>query len=292
MERNAEIKFSLTVCISLFIHMILFMAVVFRGQDTFTSLMKGASVGSEGALGRDIIVNVNQDGRKDIKKTTLLSDKDSSAKGYITKTRGDNWLNNALDFIYKRGSTQTGASASKSSGSGEKRGLLLSDNSEVVVSIAKYTYGGDSIFGNEGTGDFNRIPDRYNFTRKNSIYYSNDGRFSFNTMKFRDFNYFKSMKDRIASNWFPPLLANAAIGGYAPGRIRIMAIPNQEVRLYFVMNRKGDVLDVVIVESMGNGPLDASCVDAIKMSKSFGKVPDDIPGEQVMIRFIFGYYLY
>ena len=98
------------------------------------------------------------------------------------------------------------------------------------------------------------------------------------------------MKDRIASNWYPPLLANAALGGFAPGSMRIMAIPSQKVKICFIMNRDGDIVRVELVDSMGNKPLDDSCMDAIKMSRSFGKVPDDIKGEFIMIPFIFGYY--
>ena len=52
------------------------------------------------------------------------------------------------------------------------------------------------------------------------------------------------------------------------------------------------VLDVVIVDSMGNKPLDSSCVGAIRMSGNFGRVPDDIEGKVIVIPFVFGYYIY
>jgi outer membrane biosynthesis protein TonB len=39
------------------------------------------------------------------------------------------------------------------------------------------------------------------------------------------------------------------------------------------MNRDGDIVRVELVDSMGNKPLDDSCMDAIKMSRSFGKAP-------------------
>jgi TonB family protein len=154
------------------------------------------------------------------------------------------------------------------------------------------------MLGSEGERDFIRIPDRNSFTRENAIFYSSDGMFSFNTKKFAPFKYFKEMKDRIAGNWYPPLLANAIIygydpmsGSYTPGRLRIMAIPDQMVKLYFTMNRRGDVLDVAIVESMGSRPLDSSCLDSVKNSKTFGKVPDEIKGDVIVIRFVFMYYV-
>ncbi len=153
-----------------------------------------------------------------------------------------------------------------------------------------------SLLGEGGVDEFTSIPDRYSFTKENAIFYSNDGTFSFNTLKFKPFKYFKEMKDKIANHWFPPLLANSVIygydpvtGSYTPGRLRIMAIPNQVVKLYFILNRNGDVLDVKIVESMGNNTIDSSCLDSIINSKNFGKVPPEIEGAEILIRFVFLY---
>ena len=54
-------------------------------------------------MGRDIIVNINQDDRQVVTPETLLSDRDSSAKGYVTKKAGSRWLNNSLDFRALKG---------------------------------------------------------------------------------------------------------------------------------------------------------------------------------------------
>jgi outer membrane biosynthesis protein TonB len=56
------------------------------------------------------------------------------------------------------------------------------------------------------------------------------------------------------------------------------------------MNRSGDILKVKLIDSNGNKSLDESCMDAIRLSKSFGAVPEDIKGEVILIPFIFGYY--
>jgi len=245
--------------------------------------------------GRDIIVNINQDDKSEPDKRTLLSDRDSSAKGYITKEQGDRWLNNSLEFRLRKGSKNQG-SGSAGSSTGEKTETTDKD-SGIVLRVHKAGTGGSSAAGSNGMFNDVAIPDKNGVTLKNAIYYSNSGLFSFNTAKFKNFNYFKSMKDKIASNWYPPLLANAVIGGYnpttggyAPGNMRIMAIPGQNVKLYFIMNRNGDIQKVEILDSYGNRPLDDSCLDAIRLSKSFGKVPDDIKGEFILIPFIFGYY--
>lgn len=288
MEKKSEINFSLMISISFFLHVIILIGVF---MPRYNSFFESRGLRERLFGGRDIIVNINQDDRSNINRKTLLSDRDSTAKGYITRDKGDRWLNNSLDFRVRKGSRRAGKGRRDMYSSSREK-ILLADNTEVVVSIMKYDLDGFNFFGDEGEDDFNRIPDRYNLTRKNAIFYSNDGRFSFNTKKFKNFRYFKDMKDKIASNWFPPLIANTAIGGYAPGRVRIMAIPSQEVRLYFTMNRRGDVLDVVVVESLGNRSLDSSCVDSIRFSKNFGAVPNDIKGEIIIIPFIFGYFVY
>lgn len=293
MERTAEIKFSLVLLVSFFLHVI-GLAGIFLPDYQSEIMRRDARERMIG--GRDIIVNINEDDRRVESSSTLLSERDSSAKGYITRRKGDNWLNNSLEFKVKRGTAKTGRDSMRKSVNTDSS-LLLSDTTELVISLMKEDFSGAR--GESGGEDFTAIPDRYSFSRENSIYYSNDGRFSFNTKKFRNFKYFKAMKDKIAAHWYPPLLANSVIGGYdpvtgayTPGRLRIMAIPSQEVKLYFTMDRAGDVLNVEIIDSMGNVPLDSSCVDAIRLSKNFGAVPDDITGKVIIIPFVFGYFVY
>lgn len=294
MERQAEISFSLVMLISFFLHAVAMTALVL---PDFAGYAARKSVERRLFGGRDVIVNINEDERRVTDRSTLLSEKDSAAKGHLSREKGDHWLNNSLDFRLRRGKARLGRTASRSADTRSESALLLSDNTELVISLLKQDFG--SVIGDEGEREFTTIPDKNSFSRKNAIFYSNDGRFSFNTMKFKNFRYFKEMKDKIAAHWFPPLLANSVIRGYdpvtsayTPGRLRIMAIPNQEVKLYFTMDRAGTVLDVVIVDSMGNRPLDTSCVEAVRMSRNFGKVPDDIQGRVVIIPFIFGYYIY
>ncbi len=302
MERYAEFRFSLAVLISFFLHIIIFVALVSPRMDSLLSA--GDALKKNMFRGRDIIVNINPDDKKVRTSRTLLSDKDSSAKGFITKEKGDQWLNNSRDFVLKKGGKGKGDSAPRKVKVKEaKKTILLADESEVVVLLEKEfkekeKTPGDRI-GDMGMAEKVLIPDKKNVTRKNAIFYSNTGSFSFNTAKFKNFHYFKAMKDKIARNWYPPIMANAVYGGYdpltggyAPGRTRIMAIPSQEVKVVFTMDREGNVTGVYLLDSYGNRALDESCVDAIRRSESFGPVPKDIPGEEVAIPFIFGYYVY
>lgn len=287
-----RIDLTLLVIISFFLHIILLIALVMPDYSGLVSYSSGSKSRSS-AAGRDIIVNINQDDRRVVDRRTLLSDRDSSAKGYITREKGDRWLNNSLEFRVKKGSS--GEDGSKRIVKEGKEKFILNDDSEIVVSLNKPWIKPQA--GSGGTSYEVAIPDKNNVTRQNAIYYSNDGMFSFNTAKFKNFEYFRRMKDKIASNWYPPAMANAVIRGYnpvtgtyAPGSMRIMAIQSQQVKLYFIMNRQGDVVEVKILDSMGNKSLDGSCLDAIRYSKNFGPVPDNIKGDHVLIPFIFGYY--
>jgi len=72
-----------------------------------------------------------------------------------------------------------------------------------------------------------------------------------------------------------------------------MAIPSQEVKIVFVLNKGGDIIHIEILDSLGNKPLNESCYDAIRLSKGFGPVPKDLlKGDLLVIPFIFGYYVY
>lgn len=275
---------TLTVLISLFVHLTLFTAVTspdLNKKKQLSEIMRNSGRGD--SINRDIIVNINQDDEKEMTRKTLLSDRDSKAKGYITTKKGDRWLNNSLDFKLLKGTRGKDISSTGN----KKDNLILARDSEFSVIIDR---SGESDSGGDGDALRILIPDKNDVNMNNAIYYSNTGAFSFNTAKFKHFHYFKNMKDKIAAHWFPPLLANAILLGYAPGRTRIMAIQNQRVKIYFTMNRNGDVLDVVILDSMNNKPLDISCVESIRLSKNFGRVPDDIKGDVIVIPFIFGYY--
>ena len=287
MKESWKINLPILLIISFFLH---FMLLSFwlipdsGGMINFIERKKHLDeMNSRMSGGRDIIVNINQDDRRVIDRGTLLSDRDSSAKGYITKEKGNRWLNNSLDFKQGKGKS---AGKGKSGGTGRKHGGSAGDDEALVTIMAGYSSKSGEL---SSAMERLTIPDKNDVTRKNAIYYSNNGSFSFNTAKFKDFSYFRAMKDKIASNWYPPMLANARIGGNAPGRMRIMAIQSQVVKLYFVMDRSGEVVKIEILDSMGNTSLDSACVDSIRMSKNFGKVPEDMKGEYVLIPFMFEY---
>jgi hypothetical protein len=289
MKEFYKINLPILLIISFFMHIILLSFWLIPdsgGMINFIERKKQqAALDARLSGGRDIIVNINQDDKRVIDRNTLLSDRDSSAKGYVTEEKGNRWLNNSLDFKLGQGKNKSGENGR--SGSSGRIQVSGADDEEAHVTImARYTSKADQLGAEMGRL---AIPDKNDVSKKNAIFYSNTGSFSFNTAKFKNFSYFRAMKDKIASNWFFPMMANARFRGNAPGVFRINAIQSQLVKLYFIMDRNGEVVKVEILDSMGHTQLDSACIDSIKMSKNFGKVPDDIEGEYILIPFIFEY---
>ncbi len=287
-----SLRLPLVILISLMLHVSLVLCIVVARFDAADFLTRSRRPSAfAGGPSRDVIVNINEDNVKAYTRTTLLSDKDSSARGHITSEQGDRWLNNSLEFVLRKGQRGQKREAGISRQKKREEKLLLTQQNEIAVFLTHYRYELFSRWGEGGSGDLTAIPDRNNITFQNAIFYSNEGHFSFNTRMYKNARYFMNMKKKIASNWYPPIIANAIIPGYAPGYMRIQAIQSQFVKLYFIMDRQGNVLDTRIVDSLRHKALDDSCLDAIRLSRTFGPVPEDIPGEKIVIRFIFGYFV-
>ena len=317
MEQKREIKFHFFIFVALIVHVYVASFIIMPyyfasyANDSFVEQLFKDLISSSNEI-RDVVVNINPDDREVITKETLLSDVTSSAKGKITDRRGDTWLNNSLQFRQMRMQA-----AKLSDGSASSITPLLKSNSrsDFIVSFynepnfirkpvekieketktekekkSEKTDAGKKAVSRDGI-DWSAIPDKKGINLDNAIYYSNSEYFSFNTKKFSNFEYFRRMKQKIAGNWYPPMMANSLTTGYTPGHVRVKIMASEEVVTYFILNRNGDVQKVVLLESKGNKALHESCVDAIKHSKSFGPVPEDIVGEKIVIPFIFGYYV-
>ena len=311
MEQRIEINFSLVLLLSAALHLFIVLAF-FLPQVGTTSMREMVQHRAAGSDTRDVIVNINADDQEVETDATLLSDKNSSARGHITKDYGDTWLNNSQEFrLPKSAASSSSGSSSAANASGSKGASDVkktavksaSDEADYPIAINlihESALSGGGVSGSMAESEWTKIPDMKGINMKNALFLSSDGSFSFNTKKFADYEYFRSMKSKVGSNWYPPTFANGVMpesansrtGSYTPGYTMIRMIPSQEVRLYFTMDRQGVVKDVVIVDSMGNEALDGSCVKAIRNVGSFGEVPKDIPGELVVIPFIFGYYVY
>jgi len=311
MERVHEIKFSLALLFSLILHLFvsgfLIMPYVLDPEKSqhLSDLMS-----KESYQIRDVIVNINEDDQLVESPYTLFSDRSSSARGHLSDEKGDTWLNNSQTFTAPHAASKK----NEKSSSAVPKLLYTRDNATYSVSLVDPKDIGNPIVeladkakqesGESGEmvslpqeqpalqeSEWTKIPDRKGMNLDNALFLTSDQRvFSFNTKKFEDFEYFRNMKQKISGNWYPPTLSNMRhyyAGGYTQSRL----IASQEVYLYFIMNRAGDVVSVTLVDSRGNQYLDQSCIDAVANSKNFGPVPESIEGEKIVIPFIFGFYV-
>jgi hypothetical protein len=305
MERRSEIMLPAAVSVSLCLHLFViwaFLMPVVKGISINNSLNE---IPDSAFLSNDVVTNANEDEQEKVNRETLLSEKSSAGRGFLTRKKGDTFLNNSLEFSMpgtvktRQGMYPSAAAALPETSAQGKEASSHNDTGEEPngITIVQLDRINASDGGSGTNSPWTKIPDKKGINRENALFISNDGNFSYNTKKFKDYKYFKDMKNRIASNWFPPQMGHAIFGSgankygfYTPGVTRIMMIPSQEVKLYFKMKRSGDVVDIQVIESGNTKDLVDSCTDAIKNSKSFGKVPEDMEGDVVVVPFIFGYY--
>lgn len=294
--QSVSVNISLLLLISFCLH-IIFAAVILvpdiSGRKLFDVLAKAeeAQNAAERVVKVKVGDNVNQNLRRKITEETFLSDKDSEASGHLTPGEESRWYSETTDInLAKKGGGKSGTLGERIVADGQ-RNIILNDFSEIVAYIAKPARVKAGSL-DAGTGEI-KLPQPKFMSRQNTIFFSNSGVFSLNSVEFKHYAFAKRIVDRIASNWYPPVMANASIGGYAPGATRIMAIPAQEVRTYFIINEAGDVVKSGVLDSYGNKSLDDSCLDAIKFAKNFGPVPEDLKKKMtngaMVIPFIFGY---
>ncbi len=287
-QGNDQVPLSLLIVISFFIHITVFFAAAVP-DFSMVRLMIPA-VQELSASSRTVKVkvaeNISQHGKPKITEQTFISDKDSEASGHLTQGRQAKWYSETTDLRLpgKKGGAGQGGRISS-----EK--VITGDSSEIFVRIV-HSPGKKGQGGNEGTNDI-RLPQPYEMSRVNTLFFSNSGLFSLNTVSFKHYAFAKRIVDRISSFWYPPVMANARMSGYAPGTTTILAIPPQEVKTYFIINENGDVVKKGILDSGGNRSLDDSCLDAIRLAGNFGPVPDDLKKKMkngvMVIPFIFGY---
>jgi len=102
-ERRVEINLSLAICLSVAVHAFLFVVWIIPASTGLTLRSPSGSdtgTGRRGLSGRDIVVNINEDNIAKRTVATYLSDKDSSGSGFITKEKGDTFIDNTNDFKY------------------------------------------------------------------------------------------------------------------------------------------------------------------------------------------------
>lgn len=298
-NKTIYINISLLIIISFFLHIIIITVIIspdVSGRAFFDALTERAEQREkrdERVVKVKVGDNINQNLKREITEQVFISDKDSAAQGFLTPGESARWYSETSDLkLGQKGSGESGSAPAQRIVDAGGQKVILADESEMLMYLHKFGKSGSSRSGEANYNEI-KLPQPHLMSRSNTLFFSNSGLFSLNTVEFKHYAFAKRIVDKISSNWYPPVMANARIGGYAPGSTRIMAIPPQEVRAYFAINEEGAVVQSGVLDSYGNQSLDESCLDAIRFSKNFGPVPDDLKKKMrngvMVIPFIFGY---
>jgi|GEM_PF-1119266 len=297
--KRQSIHYSLILIISFFIHIFIVSSLLLPDRKLVfkPEIPKNQSFDSSSKK-LYIAVNINQDSVRQLKKTSFISDKNSSAKGYLSKDVKKSTNSKQNSHLLKSwwGKHFFGDFFGKGrKGHKKEKNQILNDRSHVIVNLLRK--GNQKNFHNDLMGYIKKLKIKSNnMSLKNSIFFTNTKQFSLNTVKYnkyRDYQFFKGVVEKISENWHPPAMANTKLYGYG-GNITIKAINDQVVKLFYVIDRKGKVVYIKIVDSRGNSYLDQSCLEAFKLSKKFNNVPQEyfkVGQKYLALPFMFIYYV-
>lgn len=178
-----------------------------------------------------------------------------------------------LSFAGKKQSSRKIEILKEKSSKGKKTAIVRKRES-------KGNSGGDYEWGRE---QITRIPENYRFQYREALSWDRFGYPQIPSIRYKYFEFFKNMLDKIQSNWAPPGGNPYPVYGDeyhsiqpVPGRVRFQTFPGQEIKIAFMLDPDGNVLDVRLISSLGYKSLDASCIEAIRRAGNFGKVPPDL----------------
>jgi len=220
----------------------------------------------------------NENSEKNVIEEKFLSNKANSGSGSLTQKKGFHNLseNRELEFSESGNeSTKQNEQLLKSLSKPEKTGYKTSINKTHSKSGEKSIY--------KSSGQHTTIPENYQFKDEFAFSYDNNGNPVIPTVEYKNYEYFKSMLNKIQNNWAPPGGTPYPVYGdsyhsqsFVPGRTSYQTFPSQEIKVVFTLDAEGNVLDAVVWDSLRSLLLDKSCVEAIKNSRNFGAVPPEL----------------
>ncbi|PJZ69578.1 TonB-dependent receptor [Leptospira perolatii] len=137
------------------------------------------------------------------------------------------------------------------------------------------------------TGRLTKIPFNYRFEQDFLFRWDAGQSLSIPRKKLAGYEYFKRMLKQIENTFAPPGGGNYGYRDGAGTVIRENIVPG-EVRVQFLLNDAGQVIDTKLVSSQGQKMVDRACLDTLE-GQNFGRVPEEVKAQGMIfgIRFIF-----
>jgi outer membrane biosynthesis protein TonB len=227
---------------------------------------------------------------KDYQKTEqikALSDEDSSGSGGLTAKEGFHTSSPFREFILGSLSLVPQASVEEQE---EVLNEVALDGSEArakpkkAVKAPKKKPQEKTV---AATGPMTKIPFNYRFEQDFLFRWNGSNITKIPTKKLVGFTYFKNMLRMIEQNFAPPGGGNYGYRDMA-GKVISEGIIPGEIKVQFLLDESGRVLDVRKVTSHGQVVVDRACEDSIR-GLNFGPVPEEIKAQGLIfgINFIF-----
>lgn len=225
----------------------------------------------------------NSQVEKTRKKSTakFLSDKDSEARGDLTKTKGFESISN--DYILSPGRRETVQARIVSAKKYAK--ILTSKEGRTRIAITP-----EKTEEQQVPSERLRIPAYYRWRNDFALSWDYAGRPAIPTARYAHYSYFRSMINKIQNVWAPPggdpyptFGDSYHRLGPASGYTRFSTFPSQDIYIQFLLDDQGVVRDAKLVSSLGFQSLDRSCIEALYAAHDFGPPPKELMENGILI---------
>ena len=254
-------------------------------------------------LGTDALVEIQEKARikdkvynvlleQDFKDKTIkdeikaLSDEDSAGRGGITEKQGFHTVSPFYEFVM--GGLPSSQAEEEKKEEKEKKDDIYEVGIYKVTPPSKVVYKAISSTPKQETnGEMTKIPFNYRFEQDFLFRWDGSRVISIPRKQLAGYHYFKNMIRKIESSFYPPGGGNVAYRDMAGVVIREGILPG-EVKVQFLLNELGDVIDVKLVSSQGQKIVESACIESIR-GQNFGLVPPEVKENGLIfgINFIF-----
>jgi hypothetical protein len=126
----------------------------------------------------------------------------------------------------------------------------------------------------QSVGEMTKIPFNYRFEQDFLFRWDGSKVISLPRKQLAGYHYFKNMLRKIENSFYPPGGGNYAYRDMAGTVVREGILPG-EVKVQFLLNDIGDVIDVKLMAGQGQKIVENACIESIR-GQNFGVVPPEV----------------
>ncbi|HRP69531.1 MAG TPA: energy transducer TonB, partial [Turneriella sp.] len=228
-----------------------------------------------------LLENTHIEKTKKKKTPKFLSDKDSEARGDLTKEKGFESISN--DYVLSPGTRET--LKSRIISAKEYTRIITAKESRVHIALPR-----EKKEETTPSTEKLRIPAYYRWRNDFALSWDYAGRPAIPTARYAHYSYFRSMINKIQSVWAPPggdpyptFGDSYHRMGPTSGYMRFSTYPSQDIYIQFLLDENGVVRDAKLVSSLGFESLDRSCIEALFAAHDFGPPPAELMEDGTLI---------